>query len=794
MTIKHIYCAALLAALSLGGVVPVSAATIYDRVAGRILLQVENHGEAWYVDPVSRTRYYLPDGAVAYVALRAFGLGITNTDLAKIPVGVESRFIDVDTDADGLADTLEEGLGTDPNDADTDGDAVLDGVEVLERNTNPNGSGVMSYDASLVKRLSGRIVLQVESRGEAWYINPADGKRYYLRNGEAAYQIMRYLSLGITNAHLTSIPSGSLSGTVVLPTPPVTTPTVPVAAPTSATLRPLHASSTELVPSSEASVTLFDVVLGGSKNSDTYVKGLRLALGATSTYPVDFVQQAQLFIDGKAYGTPRNLSDLSFTDFTHVIPKGNTARLELKGWAWRTSTTTTALHLQLTDVDAATVLGAPIDVLAPSGKIISTAHPIDSVIVYIQGNDGIAVQPTTYPSNNILTAASTAWQQVFTLRLNAQYEDLYLTDLFIKNTDLLGATSLTADSRIQSIGLFDSTGVLKQAKSMSNGRVHFSIANGPIKIPRNGSVTVGVRVVLNPITDASQTGSLLRLAVDTSNPESNSGVIVRSSATGGNLTGGNIAVTTDPAPIFVIRQARPVINAVVAGQSTMLTNGSDKAVYRFTVGAQGSDDISWRGIKFDLRGRFSGTALTASTTAQGGGLSTLTSGTPNIAPAQVHTVELYEVGTNRKVANGNYDVIYDWDGADDNGEVAVIIRDGLEEIIAANTQKTYELRATINGVASAGDYLDVSLDTEADEANNDARYIVTADPEEVSGAADGSGVGMTATAVPYPYTFLWSDYAGTPHSASDDSDGVKQRDWTNDRLIRIDSVSFTLTR
>jgi hypothetical protein len=184
-------------------VAPVSTKLI-ERVRGRILLQVESHGEAWYVNPKNDGVYYLKDGPTAYNLMREAGLGITNADLAKIPVGFEDRFNDTDSDGDGLPDKLEMGLGTDPNKADTDGDGVTDKAEILA-GTNPLGAGILVRDSSLVNRLLGRIVLQVESRGEAWYIDPSDGKRYYLRDGEAAYQIMRFRSLGITNSDLSKI-------------------------------------------------------------------------------------------------------------------------------------------------------------------------------------------------------------------------------------------------------------------------------------------------------------------------------------------------------------------------------------------------------------------------------------------------------------------------------------------------------------------------------------------------------------------------------------------------------------
>ncbi|MEK7583792.1 MAG: hypothetical protein AAB490_00980, partial [Patescibacteria group bacterium] len=75
--------------------------------------------------------------------------------------------------------------------------------------TNPNGAGKLSTDSALVNRLKGTILLQVQSRGEAWYIHPADGKRYYMKDGDAAYQIMRFLSLGITNTDLRRIAVGA---------------------------------------------------------------------------------------------------------------------------------------------------------------------------------------------------------------------------------------------------------------------------------------------------------------------------------------------------------------------------------------------------------------------------------------------------------------------------------------------------------------------------------------------------------------------------------------------------------
>lgn len=61
----------------------------------------------------------------------------------------------------------------------------------------------------LATKLSGKIVLQVESRGEAWYINPKDKKRYYLGKPEDAYSLMKKLSVGISEKEFSSWNKGA---------------------------------------------------------------------------------------------------------------------------------------------------------------------------------------------------------------------------------------------------------------------------------------------------------------------------------------------------------------------------------------------------------------------------------------------------------------------------------------------------------------------------------------------------------------------------------------------------------
>lgn len=111
---------------------------------GYIFLAVEKHGEAYYYYPVNKKGYYLGRPADAFNVMRTLGLGATH---------------------DFITNT--------------------------------------TYFPSHVV---GRILLDVQSHGEAYYIYPKDRKKYYLGRPDDAFRIMRELGLGISNTNLTALP------------------------------------------------------------------------------------------------------------------------------------------------------------------------------------------------------------------------------------------------------------------------------------------------------------------------------------------------------------------------------------------------------------------------------------------------------------------------------------------------------------------------------------------------------------------------------------------------------------
>ena len=113
---------------------------------GKIFLQTQSLGEAYYVD-FDGFRHYMENGAAAYAIMRELSLGISEANFNKI-----------------------------------------------------------NKDTAFKEKLKGRIVLRVEALGEAYYISPRNLNMVYLKDGNAAYELMRQEGWGITNGDLNKIP------------------------------------------------------------------------------------------------------------------------------------------------------------------------------------------------------------------------------------------------------------------------------------------------------------------------------------------------------------------------------------------------------------------------------------------------------------------------------------------------------------------------------------------------------------------------------------------------------------
>ncbi|HMB65466.1 MAG TPA: FISUMP domain-containing protein [Patescibacteria group bacterium] len=180
------------------------AQELEEELSGRILLQVEENGEAWYVNPEDKKRYFMGRPQDAFELMRELGAGIDTAKLDQIPVGILNELSGEDMDKDGLVDNLEKALGTSIGNKDSDGDGYNDKKEI-QQGYDPNGPGELELNEEFARSKAGNIFLQVEQNGEAWYINPQDQRRYFLGRPSDAFAIMRRLGLGITNSDLFQI-------------------------------------------------------------------------------------------------------------------------------------------------------------------------------------------------------------------------------------------------------------------------------------------------------------------------------------------------------------------------------------------------------------------------------------------------------------------------------------------------------------------------------------------------------------------------------------------------------------
>ena len=177
--------------------------SMYDNLKGKIVLTVEENGEAYYIHPGKKKRYFLGRPSDAFQVMREQGIGISNNNLSQIEIGL-ADLSGSDADGDGLSDIFEDAIGTDKNKKDSDGDGHDDKVE-LGGGFNPSGSGKMINNNIFGSGQKGKIFLQVEGNGEAWYINPADSKRYFLGRPSDAFSVMRELGLGISNDNFSKL-------------------------------------------------------------------------------------------------------------------------------------------------------------------------------------------------------------------------------------------------------------------------------------------------------------------------------------------------------------------------------------------------------------------------------------------------------------------------------------------------------------------------------------------------------------------------------------------------------------
>lgn len=190
-------CLVLAVVFCLAGSAQSAGNDLTTRLKGRLLLQVEDHGRVWYVDPVGLERHEVTF-ANALNLFESLSLGVTNADLRKIPLNPDSFDDTTDTDNDGFTDKSEATYGYNPE---------------MASDPDNRGNDKLIFDAALASRLQGRLLLQVEDRGRVWYVD-TEGQRWEV-TWDNLMNLFRRLALGITNADLEEVEASEISASNV---------------------------------------------------------------------------------------------------------------------------------------------------------------------------------------------------------------------------------------------------------------------------------------------------------------------------------------------------------------------------------------------------------------------------------------------------------------------------------------------------------------------------------------------------------------------------------------------------
>lgn len=189
---------------------PVSAQTMAEAYAGSVLVSVETPVRAWYVSPTRKIRVSVDSATELAALISTEALGVTTDDLNGIPMAYVVGVIGPDTDSDGLLNTDEIAMGTDPHRVDTDSDGYWDDLE-LRNSYSPRGAQKMAVNHDVYMRLRGRIVMAVQQHGEVWYVSPLEPKRYYVGDTQGIEK-MKQLGLRVQMNMLIGIPTASAAG------------------------------------------------------------------------------------------------------------------------------------------------------------------------------------------------------------------------------------------------------------------------------------------------------------------------------------------------------------------------------------------------------------------------------------------------------------------------------------------------------------------------------------------------------------------------------------------------------
>jgi hypothetical protein len=330
------------------------------------------------------------------------------------------------------------------------------------------------------------------------------------------------------------------------------------------------------------------------------------------------------------------------------------------------------------------------------------------------------------------------------------------------------------DSDFDSITIWDGDTQLGSAQQLVNGSSTFSFPAGSYwRIPTVGAKYLTIKGTLNGIRlttgYGSETGDAPALGLDS---------VTAEGVASGNSPAG-LATLDKLGNVQYLRQSQPTI-ALAAPTSGSFGAGPLELV-RFTVAADQTGDVGWMKVIFDVSGSVDvgGTDYTVGSLpddcANGSSdlymsTSTTCAGAVALQLIATSSLQLWDANTNSQVtATTTTATGWDVDNKTATGTARVTFVASAEQVVGANTTKTYYVLGTSLYAGAAGDNLLTKIASRSTTATTSDNY--------------GLAAGTTGT-------FIWSDRSGALASHSSVS-----ADWTHDYKVKgIPSASKTLSK
>jgi hypothetical protein len=230
-----------------------------------------------------------------------------------------------------------------------------------------------------------------------------------------------------------------------------------------------------------------------------------------------------------------------------------------------------------------------------SGKDITPAgSAVSGLFTFSAGGEALVTRNSSQSASTII-APSTGETSVFKFDIEAEDDNLLVTDLYLKN---VAETWSTASGVVDLSASLRSSSLVIDGKTItwdivSSNTIHFGLGSNGLKVNKDSVVTWDVKVAFY---DSSTRSNLnLQLAIPTGTDVTwvsgtKNGIRILSESTGTEIDRGNTPIVGN---VFLLARSKPVV-----ALSTFTPSSSD--AYRFSVTANSNRKLTLNELKVEV--------------------------------------------------------------------------------------------------------------------------------------------------------------------------------------------------